>query len=146
MEFSGVAQMRAQRGAVWEGLLNPEVLRRCIPGCKSLEQVGADTYQAIIELGVGPVKGTYQLGMELKDLAPPQSYRLVVAGSGGPGFVQAELKLNLQDQGEKTAVHYDVEAEVGGTIAAVGQRVVTGIAKLMAGQFFKALEKEIALV
>ncbi len=118
------------------------MLRRCIPGCESLEKTGQDTYAAIMKAGVGMVKGTFKGNVKLAEMRPPEHYRLEVDGKGAPGFVKGTGDFDLEEQGGATLIRYAGEMQVGGTIAGIGQRMIQGAARMMAARFFTALEAE----
>ena len=97
MKLEGSYAIPAPRQAVWEAFLDPERLRQALPGCEKLEKVGEDEYKATLKAGVGAVKGTFEGKVRLFDLQPPQSYRMAVEGSGGPGFLRGEAVMTLSD-------------------------------------------------
>ncbi len=134
--------MSANRERVWQALVDPEVLKRCIPGCERLEKSGDNAYAATIRAGVGSIKGIFNGNVRLEDMRPPEYYRIVVDGKGAPGFLKGSGDLDLAEQDGTTAIKYVGEIQVGGTIAGVGQRLLQGTAKMMATQFFTALEAE----
>ncbi len=134
--------MRASRERVFQALLDPEVLKRCIPGCEGLEQTGENAYAATLRAGVGSIKGLFTGNVRLEDLQPPTHYRMVIDGKGQPGFLKGAGDLDLEERDGVTIVNYAGEAQIGGTIAGVGQRMVQGAAKMMAAQFFAAIEVE----
>jgi len=144
MKLTGTYKLKASRNRIWEALNDPEVLRQCTPGCKRLAPVADDppntSYEVLMEIGVASVKGTYTGKIQIADRIPGSQYKLIVTGNGNSGFVRAEGVVQLQDDGEDTLIDYFGQAQVGGTIAGVGQRVIEGIAKLLVGQFFKCFE------
>ncbi|MEP6818452.1 MAG: carbon monoxide dehydrogenase subunit G [bacterium] len=142
MRIEGTHEVNASRERVYQLLVDPEVLQRCIPGCERLEKTDANTYAATIRAGVGAIKGVFTGTVHLEDMRPPEHYRIVVAGKGGPGFVKGSGDLDLEEQGEATLIRYTGDLQLGGTIASVGQRMIQGTAKMMATQFFTALEAE----
>ena len=142
MKIEGTHELRAQRERVYQALVDPEVLQRCIPGCKSLEKTGENTYAATLRAGVGSIKGVFKGNVRLEDMRPPSHYRLVIDGKGQPGFMKGSGDLDLEEQGDATVIKYTGDVQVGGTIASVGQRMIQGTAKMMASQFFTALEAE----
>ncbi len=113
------------------------MLAECIMGCKKLELVEEGKYRADLTVGIAAVKGKYDATITLADVQAPASYKLIVHGEGGPGFLDAEgqLRLTSLDDG-KTALFYSYNAEVGGKVAAIGQRMLGGVAKLIIGDFF----------
>lgn len=142
MKIGGTHELRARRERVYQVLTDPEVLKRCIPGCERLEKTGEDAYSATLRAGVGSIKGVFTGNVRLEDLRPPEHYRLVVDGKGQPGFLKGSGDLDLEEQGDVTIIKYAGDVQVGGTIASVGQRMIQGAAKMMASQFFTAIEAE----
>ncbi|MCL6594350.1 MAG: carbon monoxide dehydrogenase subunit G, partial [Alicyclobacillus sp.] len=100
-------------------------------------------YRASLTVGVAAVKGHYSATIELTDVQPLQSYRLLIHGEGGPGFVDAQGQVQLHPTEAGTALHYTYTADVGGKVAAVGQRMLGGVAKLLVGDFFRRLQKAV---
>lgn len=141
MKLSGTAQLSAPPGRVWAALNDQDVLARTIPGCEQLAETGPDEYQMTVSAGVASIKGTYLGRVRISDRAEPTSYVLHASGSGGPGTVSADCTVRLAAEGDGTTVTYDADAVVGGVIAGVGQRVLSGVAKKMAGQFFANVDR-----
>jgi len=137
MKIEGVHDIPAPRQKVWEAFLDPERLRQAIPGCEKLEALGNDEFRAVMKIGVAAIKGTFEGKVRLADQKAPDSYRLAVEGSGGPGFVRGDTLITLSDiEGGGTHVAYNADVQVGGLIAGVGQRMLGGVSKMMADQFF----------
>ena len=134
----------APRQAVWDLLLDPEALKASMPGCKRFETVGPDEFEVTLEMGVAGIKGTYTGKAKIIDRNEPTSYKLVVEGSGTPGFVRGEGLLTLEDAGESTIVTVAGDASAGGLIANVGQRMLGGVAKMIVGQFFDSMRAQLA--
>jgi carbon monoxide dehydrogenase subunit G len=126
---------------VWAVLTDPDTLARCIPGCEGLNPVGNDEYQAVLTVGVGPIRGRYDAKISMLDQVPHQSYRLAVQGIGGGGFVSGEAVITLVEHGGKTTVTVDSESQAGGPVARVGQRLMESVAKMMMDRFFDGLRK-----
>ncbi len=143
MRIEGEHSLPAPRERVWAALNNPDVLTRVTPGLKALKPTGTDAYDATIELAVGPVKGAYQGTVKITDKTPLEKMTLVVEGGGRPGTIRATGALTLEAQGSATMVHYVGDAQVTGVLMSVGHRLFGGVAKQMAGEFFKALEREV---
>ncbi|WP_424765575.1 SRPBCC family protein [Paenibacillus sp. sgz302251] len=144
MNGGGNLTLNAPIDQVWSKLMDPGVLSECIMGCKKLELVGENKYKAELSVGIAAVKGKYDATISLTDLQAPSSYKLVMHGEGGPGFLDAEGILELASAGDgETTLTYTYTAEVGGKVAAVGQRMLGGVAKLIINDFFKKLKKEI---
>ena len=140
MKVTGSATLHAPREKVWEALNDPAVLVRTIPGCLQLEEVGQDRYRMTITAGVASIKGTYQGDVALTDQAQPGSFTLKASGAGAPGTVSADVKVTLAEADGQTRLDYDADAIVGGVVGGVGQRVLSGVAKKTAGEFFKAVD------
>jgi carbon monoxide dehydrogenase subunit G len=121
--------------------MDPQVLAGCIPGCQGLEPTGEGEYQAVINVGVGPVRGRYNAKVMLRDQEPPKSYRLVIEGSGSIGFANGEARVTLVEEDGRTTVSVDSDAQVGGTVARVGQRMMGSVAKGMLDRFFGCLQE-----
>jgi len=142
MKIEGKHQIRAPRERVYEALIDPIVLQRIIPGCERLDKTADNTFAATMRTGVGSIKGVFNGNVRLEDLRPPEHFRMVVDGKGTPGFLKGSGDLDLQTEGEASTVSYTGDVQVGGTIASVGQRMIQGTVKMMATQFFTALEVE----
>jgi carbon monoxide dehydrogenase subunit G len=136
MKLEGSHDIPVPRERVWTAFLDPETLRQAIPGCEKLEALGNDEYKATMKIGVAAVKGTFEGKVRLFDKTPPDSYRMAVEGSGGPGFIRGETQISLSEIPEGTRVAYTADVQVGGLIAGVGQRMLGGVSKMMADQFF----------
>jgi carbon monoxide dehydrogenase subunit G len=139
MKLEGAHDIPAPRAKVWDAFLDPERLRQAIPGCEKLEAVGVDEFKATMKIGVAAVKGTFEGKVRLLDKKPPESYKLAVDGSGGPGFVRGETVISLTEIDGGTRVSYSADVQVGGLIAGVGQRMLGGVSKMMADQFFNRM-------
>src|SRR5438874_13273686 len=139
MTMNGEVQLAAPRAAVWAKLNDPEVLKLCIPGCETLEKLSDTEFQAAATNKIGPVKARFKGKVRLSDLDPPNGYRISGEGDGGvAGFAKggATVALTPQDGGG-TQLSYHVDAQIGGKLAQLGQRLVNGAAKKMADQFFQ---------
>ncbi len=139
MTMKGEVVLAATRQAVWEKLNDAEVLKACIPGCQTLDKVGDNGFSAVVKLKIGPVSATFKGSVELSDFDPPNGYTISGQGEGGvAGFAKGGAKVALSDapDGAGTLLSYDVEANVGGKIAQLGARLIDGVAKKMADQFF----------
>jgi uncharacterized protein len=142
MRIAGNATLHAPVETVYAALRDPRVLVRTIPGCERLEQVGEDAYQMTVTAGVASVRGTYAGDVRLTDQRAPHGFVLRASGSGAPGTVSADVTVELSpgDNGT-TELSYDADAVVGGMIGGVGQRLLTGVAKRTAGDFFTAVDQ-----
>lgn len=145
MTMQGEVVLPASREAVWNALNDPDVLKACIPGCESLEKVSDTAFQAVAKVAIGPVKATFKGGVELSDLDPPNGYRISGEGQGGiAGFAKGGATVKLDDAEGGTKLTYDVDAQVGGKIAQLGGRLINGVAKKYADEFFANFAKALA--
>ena len=139
MELSGDHTFAAPRERVWHFMLDPDTLRGCLPGCERLDAVGPDEYEATMKIGVAMIRGTYQGRVKISDKQEPNSYRMLVEGKGAAGQISGEGLLELHAEGGQTRVHYHGTANVRGTLARVGARVMQPAANMIVGQFFNCL-------
>jgi carbon monoxide dehydrogenase subunit G len=144
VNLDGSAVLSADPDKVWAVITDPAVLARTIPGCESLEQTGNDEYRMNVSVGVGAIRGTYAGEVRLTDQQRPKSYVMHASGAGAPGNARATVTINLEPgEAGTTTLTYSADAVIGGPVAGVGQRMITGVAKRMAGQFFKAIDDEL---
>src|SRR3989440_4950133 len=138
MQMSESQRIPASKEKVWAALNDPEVLKKCIPGCQSLEMSSPTDMTATVILKVGPVKATFGGKVKLSDLDPPNSYRISGEGSGGvAGFAKGGAAVRLESESrDVTMLHYDVDAQIGGKLAQLGQRLIDSTAKKLAGEVF----------
>lgn len=137
MKVTGSAVLSAAPDAVFAALNDPVVLSSTIPGCNTLTALGEDRYAMSVTAGVASVKGTYEGEVALTDQQPPDSFVLRANGSGAPGTVDATVQVRLASIGDGTTrLDYAADAVVGGMVGGVGQRMLSGVARRMAGQFF----------
>jgi carbon monoxide dehydrogenase subunit G len=145
MTMTGEVQLPASRESVWVKLNDPEVLKTCIPGCEQLDKTSDTEFSAIATIKVGPVKARWKGKVRLSDLDPPNSYRISGEGEGGvAGFAKGGAKVSLSDSGSGTLLTYDVEAQIGGKLAQLGQRLISGAAKKTADDFFQKFATAVA--
>jgi carbon monoxide dehydrogenase subunit G len=144
MTLDGTHRFNAPRDRVWALFVDPAVLARAAPGCQRLDPIGPDEFEATLSVGVAAVKGVYQGRLAITDKKPPEGYVLHVEGSGRPGFVKGEGRLTLAEQDGGTLATIRAEAQVGGVIAAVGQRLLGAAARMLMEQFFSAIEAELS--
>lgn len=145
MKISGSSTLESPVDKVWEAIQDPAVLARCLPGCESLSVIGEDRYAMSVTAGVAAIKGTYAGEVSLFDKVAPNSLTMRASGAGAPGTIDADVKVQLVPSAAGgTDLSYDADASVGGAIGGVGQRMLAGVTKKMAGQFFTALDRDIA--
>lgn len=142
MKIDGSYEIHATPKRIYKLLIDPEALKRFMPGCERLEQTAENQFALTIKVGVGSIKGVFNGNIRLEDLRPAEHFRMVVDGKGTAGFLKGVGDMDLRRNGEATTVHYSGDVQVGGTIAGVGQRMLQGTAKMMASQFFTAVEAE----
>ena len=138
MKVSGSYLFPAPPEQVWALLNDPKRLAKCLPGCERLEPDGPDRYKAIIKFALAAISGQYSGSVELSEKKPPRSLRLRLEGKGTPGFVTGEGQLELAEKHGQTELRYTGEAQVGGMIAGIGQRMIEGAARKLIQQFFES--------
>ncbi|QHA93091.1 carbon monoxide dehydrogenase subunit G [Bacillus sp. N1-1] len=144
MNGKGKLSLNAGIERSWQVLMDPNVLEGCIMGCEKLELIDENKYEAELAMGIAAVKGRYSSTIELTDLEKPKHYKLIVKGEGGPGTVEAVGNIDLVAEDETTTtLHYTYDAEVGGKVAMIGQRMLGGVAKMLIQDFFKKFKKEL---
>lgn len=133
----------APRDAVWAALNDPEVLKRCIDGCQSMEQTSATNFAAEVKAKFGPVSALFKADLQLADLDPPNSYTINASAKGGAaGFAKGAAYVTLSDAEAGTLLSYTVNATVGGKLAQIGSRLIDGAARKMADDFFTRFTEE----
>ncbi len=138
MTMSGEYQIAAPREVVWQKLNDADTLKACIPGCESLEKISDTEFQAVAVNKIGPVKAKFKGKVKLTDLDPPNGYRISGEGDGGiAGFAKGGATVGLTEKDGGTLLTYNVEAQIGGKLAQIGQRLVNGAAKKLADEFFQ---------
>jgi carbon monoxide dehydrogenase subunit G len=144
MTMTGEVQLAAPREAVWAKLNDPEVLKACIPGCEELEKTEDNGFRATAKMKVGPVSARFKGKVMLSDLDPPNGYRITGEGEGGvAGFAKGGATVGLADKDGGTLLSYNVEAQIGGKLAQLGQRLINGTAKKLADEFFANFAKAV---
>jgi uncharacterized protein len=145
MTMNGEVTLPAERERVWAALNDPEILKSCIPGCEELTKVSDTELVAKARVAVGPVKAPFSGKVTLSDLDPPNGYRISGEGQGGvAGFAKGGATVRLEDVEGGTRMTYDVDAQVGGKLAQLGGRLINGVAKKYADEFFARFSKAVA--
>lgn len=139
MKISGTYTLPVPQARAYQLMQDPEVLARAIPGCESLEKTGPDEYRMKMKMALASLSGAFEGKVRITEQVPPESFRLVVEGAGKIGFVKGDGLLKLRTVEGGTEVAYEGEAQVGGTMAAVGQRLIDGTSKMMIRKFFEKL-------
>jgi uncharacterized protein len=143
MEMQGNRTLAVTQQQAWDALNDPEVLKACIPGCEKIERTGDDRFNVGVAVKIGPVAARFAGKITLSDVKPPESYTLQFDGQGGAaGFGKGTAKVALAPAAAGTELNYAVTAQVGGKIAQVGQRLIDGVARSMAEDFFKRFDDE----
>lgn len=145
MEMTGEQRIPVAQQRVWEALNDPEILRACIAGCESITRVSDVEYKVVMTAAVGPVKAKFNGKLMLGDLNPPDSYSLAFEGSGGAaGFGKGSAQVTLTPDGQGTLLTYKAAATVGGKLAQIGSRLIDGVARKMADDFFMKFNATVA--
>lgn len=144
MEINGDYTFKAPIEKVWQIMMSRDALRKALPGCEKFEEVEPNIFDVTMKVGVASIKGTYNGRISIADIEEPQHYKLNVGGHGGSGFLNGEGIFDLEpkdEDGEKqTLVTYKGTANVGGTLAGIGSRMLSPVAKKLAGDFFKKMD------
>lgn len=143
MEISGEYRFKAPIDVVWQTLFDPDALRASIPGCEELRETAAGVHAITARVGVSAVKGQYTGEVRVVEAERPTLYRLTMSGSGTPGDLQGDARIDLREAPGGTMVRYTGDLRAQGALARVGGQVLSGAAKLMIGQFFKEMERQV---
>ena len=145
MTMNGEVQLAAPREVVWVKLNDAEVLKQCIPGCEELNKTSDTEFQAVATIKIGPVKAKFKGRVNLSDMDPPNGYKISGEGEGGvAGFAKGGAVVKLTEKDGGTLLSYDVESQIGGKLAQLGQRLVQGTAKKLADDFFNKFAAAVA--
>ena len=145
MQQSGEYRIGAPREVVWRALNDPDVLAKCIDGCLAMTKTADDAFEATVKAKVGPVSATFKADLKLTDIDAPSAYTLNASVKGGAaGFGKGVARVRLAEDGAVTVLRYEVEGNVGGKLAQVGQRLIDGAARKMADDFFGSFGQAIA--
>ena len=143
MEMQGSRRLSITKQQAWDALNDPEVLKACIPGCDKVEASGENQYDIGMAVKIGPVSAKFKGKITLSDIEPPDSYTITFEGTGGPaGFGKGNAKVTLDNEPVGCELGYTVQAQVGGKVAQLGQRLIDGAAKSMAEDFFQRFDQE----
>lgn len=146
MELSGEYTFDGPRETVWAYLQDPNILTKVLPGCDELKEIGENEYQGAIKIKIGPIQGKFQGTIHLTNIVPPEGYDIDISGQGAPGFVKGGGGLRLEAQDDKTHMTYQGQAQIGGRIANVGQRLIESSAKAIIRQSLDELNRLIVLL
>jgi carbon monoxide dehydrogenase subunit G len=143
LKIGGTYKIAAPRQKVWDALADPAVLKKVIPGADRFEETSPGNFEVEISIGIGIIRGRFLGTIELTDLNPPSSQRLVMNGEGTGGWIKGSGTLMLRDVEDRTEIDVDGEALTGGVLARVGQRMIGNASRTLMGQFFKNLNREL---
>ncbi len=145
MEIVGEQLIPRAQDITWASITDPEVLKVCIPGCESMDKIGNDEYAIVMGAKVGPVSAKFKGKITLADVDAPHSYTLIFEGQGGvAGFAKGQANVRLSPEGEATRLQYTAKAMIGGKLAQVGSRLVDGVAKKLAENFFTKFNEHVS--
>lgn len=144
MELNATYSFDAPAEQVWDLLMNPDAVGRCLPGSKGLREVGPDRYEVELGVAVAAITGNFTGTVAIEDKNAPHSYKLAVDGTGRQGFVKGFARISLQPDGDRTQVHVAAQADVGGMIARVGQRLLEGVARATMDRFYGCLKSAVS--
>jgi uncharacterized protein len=139
VKISGSSALPVPRERAYAMMQDPQVLAGAMPGCESLERIGPDEYRMKMKMAMASMSGAFDGKVRISEQQPPSSFKLTVEGTGKIGFMKGEGLLTLREAGEGTEVSYEGDVQVGGTIAAVGQRLIDATARMMIKRFFDKL-------
>ena len=145
MDMTGEQLIPQPQDVTWKALNDTEILKACIPGCESIKPSGDNTYDIVMTAKVGPVSAKFKGKMVLADIVAPNSYRLTFEGQGGvAGFAKGEASVALTPQDSATLLSYTAHAMIGGKLAQIGSRLIDGVAKKIAGEFFAKFNEQVS--
>jgi uncharacterized protein len=144
MDITGSYTFAAPPARVWDLLMDPTAIASCIPGCETLEPEGRDRYHARLTVALAAITGTYDGTVIISEKVEHKSYRLTVEGQGRPGFVKGNAAIALRADGDGTVVDVNGTIQTGGPIARVGQRLISGVSKMMQDRFFACLQGKLS--
>jgi carbon monoxide dehydrogenase subunit G len=145
VDITGTQLIPAPRDAVWQALNDPEVLKRCLPGCESVERVDEHSFKVVVAAAIGPLRARFNGSLRMTESRAPESCVMVFEGQGGAvGFGKGSSTVALRETADGTELTYSAQAQVGGKLAQVGSRLVEGVARKMSDDFFKAFKKQLA--
>lgn len=145
MELTGQQLIPLPQNETWEALNDPEILKACIPGCDAFDKVTDTQYRLTMTARIGPVSAKFKGLMTLEDVNPPRGYTMGFEGQGGvAGFAKGQAAVSLDPEGESTRLSYSAKAMVGGKIAQLGARLIDGVARKLANDFFTAFNARVS--
>jgi carbon monoxide dehydrogenase subunit G len=147
VEMTGQQVVPLPQSRTWDALNDTEILKSCITGCDTLEKVSDNQYQLTLTTRIGPVSARFKGLMTLENMDPPRGYTMVFEGQGGvAGFAKGQAEVTLEENGEGTVLSYSVKAMIGGKLAQLGARLIDGVARKLADDFFKCFNARASTV
>lgn len=144
MIVEGTYPLPGTPAVIWDLLMDPDVLAKAMPGTKQLVRSAPDRYEGVMRVGIGPITAAeFDLSITLTEVLPPQSYSMQIDGKGRFGFTRGTAKVELTPDAAGSVMHYSADLQVGGKIAAVGQRLLDSVSKLLTRQGLEALNREL---
>ena len=144
MNIEGTHTFPGSRELVWKMLLDPDVLAKTMPGATTMTRVGEDRYEGKMKVGIGPITAAeFEVSITLSDAVPPERYRMLIEGKGRFGFTTGSAAVTLTEDGAGTAMRYEADLQIGGKIAAVGQRLLDTVSRMMLRQGLEAMTREL---
>ncbi len=143
MDINASYDFNAPAEQVWNTLMDPQALAACVPGCQSLEPTGENEYQAVVSVGIGPVRGNFTARVAITETNPYHSYRLSLSGNSNIGFGSGDSLVTLEEAEGRTIVRVESTAQAGGQVARVGQRMMESVARGMLDRFFSCLQESV---
>lgn len=140
MKLSGKHEFSAPADEVYRRLLDPDLLRRCMPGCERLEQIGDGRFELVFSVPIPAIKGEYSGTVTVLEPNPPESFRMKIEATGKGGFLNADARMRIEPNGDRATVNYDADTQIGGPTASVGQRVLSGISRQQVAQMMRCLD------
>ncbi len=145
MDLTGSYTIPAKQSTVWAALNDSNILKECIPGCETLSMLSETEFAATVVAKIGPLKARFTGRVELSEIDPNNGYRIQGEGSGGvAGFAKGGARVHLRGAGDSTVLTYEIEAQIGGKLAQLGSRLITGVVKSMAEKFFTTMVSKIS--
>ena len=144
MDLTAIYEFNAPVDRVWALLMDTTAIGNCLPGCRGLQPIGDDKYEVELNVAVAAIAGNFKGTVSLAEKLPPRSYKILIEGTGRQGFVNGQARVELEPEGNDTKVLVTAEADVGGMIARVGQRLLMGVARSTMDRFYACLGKQLA--
>jgi len=145
LKIEGQHTFNVSQETLWNALLDPVILSKTLPGCEELEEVGENDYRGVMNIGIGPVQGRFDGQFSILDINPLKGYQLKLGGRGPSGFIEGKGEIRLETEDNSTILHYTIDAQVGGLVAGVGQRLLESSARSIARQSLEQLHQLVTI-